>query len=216
MYQIIGLSRLLTAFGSVVAAFVAFVAYLAPPSDANAWMSLAVKASNWVGLVFLIVGQTFLFPWLCRVLGRFAGVRKFLPPIDGAWLATMESNWPKVSQQTDDASIGIYAVKTAKVTIHARLFYIRMNLTSDDGYSTSKTVMVSANRDMQDNSVQIGYIYDNKTINPENTDSTSHNGAALLDIVDDEKGLRMVGAYWTNRNWKQGLNTAGIIRLTRE
>lgn len=93
-----------------------------------------------------------------------------------------------------------------------------MNLASDSRYSTSKTVFVSVSRDDQDSSVQLNYIYENKTPVPESTDSATHNGAARVQIITDGtdgKEVWMEGTYWTDRKWVEGMNTAGTITFRK-
>jgi hypothetical protein len=103
----------------------------------------------------------------------------------------------------------------ATVRIIARLFHIRINLASDNRYSTSKTIFVRATRDPEDGSVVLHYLYRNSTKVPQATDSDYHDGAANLAVERHGDQLWLEGVYWTNRNWHPGLNTAGKITLRR-
>ena len=128
----------------------------------------------------------------------------------------MDSNWPAVQQRAYPGSAPVTLLPVpATVTIIARLFHIRINLTSDNRYSTSKTVFVRATRDAEDGSITLQYLYRNTTKVPEATDSDTHDGAANLCVEGKGSDIWLEGVYWTNRNWHVGLNTAGKITLTR-
>lgn len=70
-------------------------------------------------------------------------------------------------------------------------------------------------RDPEDASVILHYLYRNTTKVPVASDSDCHDGAANLMVEGIGSGIWMEGVYWTNRNWHQGLNTAGKITLRR-
>lgn len=215
MYQIIGAKRSITLFGLLCAAIIALWAVIAPPAQAYSigqWWKITSGSVSLAALAVGLIGQSPIFPWLCRL----PFVRSWFPPLDGEWLASLESNWPAIQQRAEPGSpsISLAPVK-AKVTIIARLFYIRMNLASDDRYSTSKTIFVRATRDPEDGSVMLHYLYRNTTKLPKPTDSDSHDGAATLNVEGVGTAIWMEGVYWTNRNWHLGLNTAGRMTLRR-
>lgn len=161
----------------------------------------------WCRLIFLLVGQTPLFPLLCRL----PIVRKVFPPIDGKWTAVLESNWDKIREMKGiPEGVGNSRVE-GEVRIVSRLLFVRINFKSTTKYSRSKTVCVSVSRDEQDSTVQLNYIYENDTDDPESTDSSRHNGAGRVTISDDPGGVTMEGTYWTDRKWNEGMNTAGKV-----
>lgn len=215
MYQILGIRSALSYFGLLCAAVIAIWAALAPPVDPSSlkeWWKIASAAVAGCGLAVAVIGQTPLFPLLCRL----PVVRSWFPPIDGQWKASLQSNWPAIQQRSLSGSAPVaLAPVPATVTIIARLFFIRMNLASDNRYSTSKTVFVRASRDPEDGSVTLHYLYRNTTKVPETTDSDSHDGAANLCVEGRGADIWLEGVYWTNRNWHIGLNTAGKITLRR-
>lgn len=215
MYQILGISRALSLFGLLCAALTALWATIALPADPGSladWWKLASGAVSLGALAVSLVGQSPLFPLLCRL----PLVRNWFPPIDGEWKASIESNWPAIQQRAQPGSPPVrLAPVAAKVTIIARLFYIRINLTSDDRYSISKTTFVRATRDAEDGSITLHYVYRNSTLIPQATDSDWHDGAANLTVERQGGEIWIEGVYWTNRNWHLGLNTAGKIMLRR-
>lgn len=215
MYQILGIRRALTLFGLLCAAGITFWAVLAPPTDSSSpaeWWKIASGTVSGCGIAVALVGQSPLFTVLCR----FPLIRTWFPPIDGEWKVVLESNWPAIQQRTIP-SISTVSLTPVPATarIISRLFYIRINLTSDNRYSTSKTMFVRATRDPEDGSVTLHYLYKNTTRVPEATDSDSHDGAANLCVEWQGSDIWLEGVYWTNRNWHLGFNTAGRISLRR-
>ncbi|MFG1420900.1 Cap15 family cyclic dinucleotide receptor domain-containing protein [Roseixanthobacter liquoris] len=214
MYQILGVSRSLTLFGFLCGVIFVVLLVLAPPEHASllAWWSLAVKSVSVAGLLVWLIGATPLFPLLCKL----PYLRRWFPPIEGEWAAALESNWPAIDTRSQPAqSEVLLAPVHASVTIIARLFFIRMNLAAADRYSTSKTIFVHAERDPHDGSISLHYVYRNTTLDPRPTDSAFHLGAGCLTIEGKDDDIWFEGVYWTNRNWRRGLNTAGKITLRR-
>jgi hypothetical protein len=215
MYQIIGGKLALTWFALLCAAVIVVWAVWQPPHDPSSlgeWWKIASTVVSAAGLIVAILGQTKLFEFICRA----PLIKTWFPAISGEWTATLASNWPAIQERTQPGGPSVpLAPVTAKVTIIARLFFIRINLVSDDRYSTSKTLFVRASRDPEDGSVTLHYIYWNTTKVPKATDSDSHDGAAALTLENQGDELWLEGVYWTNRNWHQGLNTAGKITLRR-
>ncbi len=213
MYQILGIKNALSLFGLLCAAVIVAWAVLFPPADLSSisgWWKIASGSVSGSALVVGLIGQSPLFPLLCRL----PFVRSWLPPINGEWNAELGSNWPVIQQRAQpDRPLMALAPVTADVKIIARLFYIRIDMTSEHRYSISKTVFVRAARDPEDGSVTLHYLYRNSTRLPEATDSSSHEGAACLTVESSGRNVTLEGVYWTNRNWHLGLNTAGTITL---
>lgn len=208
MYQIFGIKSCLTGFAQMCM-IVALILYMWHPASTAVevfrLISSAVTIS--IGLVY-VLGQTVLFPLLCR------RVLKCFPDIDGEWAAELNSNWQKIAEKS-----GISAKSTtpvmARIKIVSRLFFVKIHLASDSGYSKSHTLTVKILKDKEDDRVELCYIYDNITNNPESSDSSRHFGAACLEMHKTENEVYFEGVYWTNRNWQNALNTAGTIVLRR-
>jgi hypothetical protein len=210
MYQIMGL-KVFVAWSAAVAAAIAVIsAYL---SGANDILWLYKSASYGVSgiALMLMIGQSPAFPLLCRL----PVVRLVFPDIDGTWEGQMDSNWPVIAERSG-LPAGNGGRKTATVYIRARLLHISLKLETHDHYSSSRTVCVRLTRDDEHGDCRLWYVYDNVTRKPEATDTERHYGCAYLEPKSDGRGgLRLDGAYWTNRNWEKGLNTAGSITLKR-
>lgn len=213
MYRIFGVMKCMTTFAAIVA-FDAFMrAYLfGAISIPDIWPHLA-KASGDVALATILLGQTPLFPLICRyVLPGWP-----FPDIDGQWIGEIESNWNLVGlRSSHQQSAAPDQPIPVKVKIIARLFFIRINLISSDDYSVSKTSFVNISKDPEDKSIQLSYLYKNITLRPKPTDCAEHDGAALLSFRKlDDNTKQLFGTYWTNRAWSKGLNTAGTINLKK-
>ncbi|MGY2686116.1 Cap15 family cyclic dinucleotide receptor domain-containing protein [Pseudomonas tolaasii] len=217
MYQVFGLQRVL--YGFTVLCFGIFLARVIlfhtgwADSFGDAWRVVSSSIALGTGLV-VIVGQTALFPKLCRL----PILRNYFPPIDGCWEAQLESNWVKIRNLMGQDGEPDSEPMKAEIQIISRLFFVRMNLVSNTRYSTSRTVFVSVSRDKQDSSIQLNYIYENRTPVPESTDCTIHNGAARVQIITDrvnQDEVWMEGTYWTDRKWVEGMNTAGKITFRK-
>ena len=186
-----------------------------PPMPYVSQVSVTVIAVS--ALVFA-VGQTFVFPWLCSL----PGVWRLFPNINAEYAVEISSNWsiiearsagrePDISPAGDPSLFN----RVGKARISARLTRIDMILTMDDKYLTSETLTFSVQRHRGERKPVLFYVYDSHVSAPKSTDSQRHLGAARISIPLERRPKVLEGNYWTDRNWHQGLNTAGHIRLTR-
>lgn len=215
MYQVIGLTKTLSAFAITCLAvflllnFHNLQALLDGPLQG---LQRPVMSAVWWGsIVFYVLGETPLFVWLCRA----PLIRKFLPPIDGEWDVQLQSNWGVMQKwlgQGDGALL--HAVK-GRVKIKARFSKVQMEFVSESKYSDSKTISVSVRPSEQMGLIELNYMYVNYTQVPVATDTNTHTGAARVFVKERGKGLVMEGTYFTDRKWTEGLNTAGTITFTK-
>jgi hypothetical protein len=214
MYQVLGIQKCLGYFALLCFIVFGALSFWRLPevfSEFAAFWSVAKMAMGVSTVLLLGVGQTPLFPWLCKL----PLVRKFFPPIDGDWQVTIRSNWNLVRQLTGQQAGDTLFTKQGKITITSRLFSVRMKFQSDDKYSKSSTTIVGVRRDPEHGTIELNYSYHNVTRNPELTDSGCHYGSARVEVHDEKEGVSLDGEYWTNRNWNKGLNTAGMIFFER-
>lgn len=215
MYQVIGLPKTLTVFG-ILCLIIFLLVYnmqvpvlLAGPVP-TLWR--AVSSSVALGsLSIYILGQTPLFPWLCRL----PVISTYLPPIEGEWDVHLKSNWDVIQKRLELGDGAQLFTKTGKINIKARFFNISMEFVSEDNYSVSKTINVAVRPSDHLGLFELSYIYINHTIVPYSTDTDQHTGAARVLVKKVGDDLMMDGTYFTNRNWTKGLNTAGTVTLTR-
>ena len=139
MYEIFGLKRLLRGFAALCG--IIAVALWASFDATHSIMGFAryLSAAVTIGLALIwAVGETKLFPWLCRL----PPINLVLPDIDGSWQGTLLSNLPRVQQRLADPSLppaDLLAVPV-EVTIIARLFFVHVELVSDNNYTRSRTL----------------------------------------------------------------------------
>lgn len=214
MYQIYGIKSCLAVYALLCAVTTALWLLCLPalPHGVAEYYKIASSTVTCWGIVIAVLGQTSLFPLLCR----YAPTKYFFPDIDGCWTAELRSNWPEIAKRS-----GLPPQNTnptsAEIDVISRLFFVAISLHSDTGYSRSKTLSVSMRRNPEDRQLSLNYVYENNTVNPLESDSDRHLGAASLNLITREAdGKKFEGVYWTNRNWNKALNTAGSITLKRK
>jgi len=188
---------------------------LVPAMPFLSQVSVSVIAVS--ALVFF-VGETVVFPWLCNL----PAVWRVFPNIDAEYTVDISSNWSIIEARNagrqpdtspDDGPVLFDRVGKAKIS--ARLTRIDMTLAMDDRYLSSETLTCSLQRHRGERKPVLFYVYDSHVSAPKSTDSQRHLGAARLSIPLERCPKVLEGNYWTDRNWHQGFNTAGHIRLTR-
>ncbi|MBS1092964.1 hypothetical protein JK208_15445 [Gluconobacter sp. Dm-74] len=230
MYSVIGIKRILAAYGWIATFFLGIillierVRLLSALTTSNIFPVLGVfwgavgKALMLAAGLLWLLGETPLFAVVCR--NRW--IRRFVPDLDGKWVGTVNSNWLLISHRSSVAQSppdpGVeqrIAPTNVTVTIQARLLSVTMTLEADTNYSDSETLLVGVTKRPGSGVVEVRYIYQNRTRNPQRSDSASHLGAAILDLEQKGNEMFLTGPYWTNRNWQNGLNTAGTVTFRR-
>ncbi|NVZ35541.1 hypothetical protein HX779_26465 [Pseudomonas sp. A4002] len=215
MYQVMGISKTLGYFATTcVVVFLVMNHSDISALVAGPLMDLRRPITSAVTIaagVFWVLGQTPLFVLICRL----PFVRTYLPPIDGEWDMELKSNWGIMQKwlgQGDGASL---ITVPGKVKIKARLFSVKLEFASADGYSESKTISVSVRPSDQTGLLELNYMFINYTQIPVATDTSTHTGAARVFVKKSGGELYMEGTYFTDRKWTEGLNTAGLVTFTR-
>jgi len=121
-----------------------------------------------------------------------------------------------VSWKSDDPELDMES-KSIAMSVKADMFGFSISVSSEDGYSGSTVLHSEITKHPQTGQFFISYLFQGEVPNPESTDDALYDGAAKLAIIFNDSGeMTLSGHYWTNRAWQRGLNTAGLIRLTRE
>ncbi len=216
MYQVLGIKATLRLFGlGCLLIFICILfgyAYFQPGAltGFGAYWRAASASVSIVSAAVVILGETPIFPWACR---RIPFVRRYFPPIEGLWDVTVKSNWGAIQRLMGNNDVEPLISKAGTIRITSRFFRVCLVFQGDDKYSSSHSICVSVLRDPDHGTTQLNYIYHNKTLVPETTDASSHNGAARVNIQDDGNVVTLEGVYFTDRKWTEGLNTAGLIRF---
>ncbi|AUF96924.1 hypothetical protein CXQ80_14290 [Pseudomonas sp. 02C 26] len=215
MYQVIGVTKTLGYFATTCVVVFLIMHYkdistlvAGPLIDLGRPISSAVTIGAGV---FWVLGQSPLFAWLCRA----PLICKYLPPIEGDWDMQLKSNWG-IKQKWLGQGDGTSLISVpGKVKITARLFSVKMEFTSANGYSESKTISVSVRPSDQTGLLELNYMFINYTQIPVATDTNTHTGAGRVFVKESDGELYMEGTYFTDRKWTEGLNTAGQVTLTK-
>jgi hypothetical protein len=230
MYSVIGIQRILSVYGVAAILIVGGILYVEwthllsvlttgdPLHVVEMFWAAVAKALMIASVLLWLLGETPLFAALFQ--NRL--FRRVIPDLDGEWVGTVESNWHLVSRRSSvahflpDSGMGQPTTSTnVRVTIKARLLSVTMTLETDILYSTSETLLVGVTKRPGSGVVEVRYIYQNRTLIPKPSDSSNHFGAAILDLEQRKNEMVLIGPYWTNRNWQNGLNTAGTVTLRR-
>lgn len=215
MYQLIGPWRLLTAFGTLAAIIALSHSLFVPVSGFSDLWRVASTSVTLAGVVVLLVGQTALFPIVCRL----PLVNRWLPPIDGEWTGQFTTNFPEIAKAFGLETPHLSDPVIADFTIRARLFDVTISSVSVSprpGYMRADTTAFRITRCVQPKRDVIHYVFDAVVSNPDPTDVDRFYGAARLTILGAGDQIRLEGAYWTDRNWQRGQNTAGTLTLNRK
>lgn len=150
------------------------------------------------------------------------------PDLNGTWRGTLSSNWPVIDRMAKAAkgelpafdpfgAEGLMDLQPVPMTLRIRAgwFKIHVRMETDTRYSNSRTVSVAPIRGQDGDPHALSYVFENSTPNPVATDSANHRGAAWLSIRMDTAAPTLEGVVWTERNWRKGLNTAGLLSVTR-
>lgn len=215
MYQIIGLPKTLTLFGTICLIVFLVLHYCNIPALLSGplpdlWRAVSSSVIFGSGLLYLL-GQTPAFAWLCRL----PLVCKLFPPIDGEWDIHLDSNWGVMQKWLGQGDGSALYTVPGKVRIKSRFFNVMMEFESLNKYSESKTITVSVRPSEQVGLFELNYMFINYTLIPASTDANTHNGAARIVVKQAGDDLFMEGTYFTDRKWTEGLNTAGKVTLTR-
>lgn len=190
-----------------------------------------ITALRFLALVVVLgatyfLGASFYYSGWRIIWRKFPILNKLLfPDLNGIWLGSSDSNWPVIRKMKDGALSegGITEEELEKVSlqrndmaveIKASLFKVKvlgkLSATNGDSYSIISAMLKKEDAE----TVNLAYIYEQSIPDPKTTDQDMHIGAANL-AWNTCSPNKLEGVYWTRRNWRQGLNTAGLIYLQK-
>ncbi len=102
-----------------------------------------------------------------------------------------------------------------KITVKQNLFSLVMIFHGQNDYSNSETIFVKPVRTKESGRFKLAYLYENASPKPMKTDEQKHYGAGIAELRWIDGKPEISGLYWTNRNWPDGLNTAGEILMQK-
>lgn len=210
MYELFGLNRMLQFFAVLVLITVLLIWLTFGGGEGASGFLRYIFPAVGTGLALVwILGDTVVFPFVCRL----PMVNKVVPDIDGQWIGYIHSNWPIVEDRAANPRPEPQAIEI-EVAIKARWTYVHMTIAST--YLRSETLALRPVRHARSGQLELLYIFESVLPNPGASDGDVHLGAARLQLLGDGQTPRFEGVYWTNRNWRQGHNTAGRVELRRK
>lgn len=196
------------------------------PPESKGWLSyVSTAVSIWAAALLVLGGSSkYWSPW--RLVWRlFPALNDAaFPDLNGEWEGTTSSNWPVIGAMKEHAigegklnmeSLEDVELQSDRITLRVQASLFKLNVTAQlhgtDSLSHSITARVL--RDEARDEFDLSYIYRQETPQAGLLDEASHLGAAVLRY--DRDNDKLCGQYWTKRRWRMGLNTAGLIEVTR-
>ena len=172
-------------------------------------------------IMFGPYGRWAIWRWIWKI---FPPLNKIFPDINGIWYGSTSSNWPIIKKMFDvsqmDCTISQEELNSIPlqtdvlaIEIKATLFKVQVTASLSSTKGKSYSIIVCPRKDIH-NRLFLTYVYNQDTPKPSATDADNHLGAVDL-MIDIDSLNKAEGNYWTRRNWKQGLNTAGRLELQR-
>lgn len=185
------------------------------PVELNDWVRLITSTISLSAIVISVFG---ILPIWRLMWFIFRPLNWWIfPDLNGSWGISMNSNigeiakyHPKLKKVTPNTEV------TGTVTIIQNWFGLTMVFHGDDGYSDSETIFVKLTRTKESKRFKIAYLYENETPTASDTDEQRHFGAGRAEVRWVEGNLEISGHYWTNRKWRDGMNTAGTFLMSKK
>jgi hypothetical protein len=227
MYSTLSLKRLVAwlALPPLIIFMLLAILLHVPQNLKEGWSLASRVLSGWGIFLFMFgSGSQWWRPW--RLVWRIPGVQQFIfPDLNGKWIGKTRSNWPSVKAMFDAyekrekpghaGSLDLVALQDddIELKITASFFRLRVEgkLSNTGGTSHSISAQVAWNDYLE--RFELGYLYNQSTPTPLQTDEALHLGSAYL--VLDMEAVTLKGEYWTKRSWRRGLNTAGMLEVAR-
>jgi len=228
VYSAFGSSRLAYVMLAVFAVFVlVFVAILG--SAEQPWPVIRLfgfLTSVFLVLLYLLLGFSgYWAPWW--ILWRRYPMLNVVcfPDLNGIWYGMTQSNWPVVSRlreaaaaegALDPAELAEIELVSGELAIEvsASLFGIAVRSSAGNADADPTTVTVRAQKNFETGNFELCYVFRQVTSDPRAAEESSHLGAAMLEVRPGAKST-LEGSYWTRRNWREGMGTAGTISARR-
>ena len=190
------------------------------------------------GIVWLIaVGLS--FNWIWRPVWSFTKRVSFLPDLNalmfpdlnGKWVMQLESNWSRQLQilkaageseasfdprKCEPEELAALMPMELQAEIEQTWWTIKItviNPTGDSPIKESKTYIVIPRKKTENEPPSLCYFYDQTNDTDNLADDPIFSAAACL--AYDIKADQLEGTFWTARQWRRAINTAGRMTLSR-
>lgn len=169
--------------------------------------------------IFIAVTHPIVWRWFWSVpgVGRLLSTQ-IVPDLTGFWKFTVQSNYPIIAALKEER--GLVQSDTGLSEYVFIGFFRQGWLTSDfevfghDGsiLDSSDTLLVEFRPGPNKRKKKIFWFYEQTNKLVDKGDTGTFQGASELEI---QRPTLITGLTWSNRNWENGGNTAGPIRLER-
>ncbi len=226
MYRLLPWKKSITTLLFVVIAFAVYVDEIEACFGLNLPDHLVVRYLPLI-LPLLITGIFSPYgrwaPW--RLIWKICPpLNKIFPDINGVWYGSTYSNWPRIKKLFDASQMDCTTnreelnciplqVDALVIEVKANLFKVQITASLSSTTGQSYSIIVCPRKDIH-NRLFLTYVYNQDTPKPAVTDADNHLGAVDL-MIDTDSFNKGEGNYWTRRNWKEGLNTAGRLEIQR-
>ncbi|WP_067739226.1 hypothetical protein [Novosphingobium naphthalenivorans] len=153
------------------------------------------------------------------------------PDLNGTWDMQLESNWSRQEQlleastdrrksfdirKCDAEELAPLMSMTLRAEIEQNWWSIKMTVTNpnqDSPIKESKTYIAIPRKKSEHTPASLCYFYDQTNETDSLSDDPIFSAAACLSY--DEGRDRLEGTFWTARQWRRAINTAGKLTLIR-
>lgn len=194
---------------------------------------LAIPGIVWLIMVAFTVNPIWRFFWKCSKKVSFLNLNKrVFPDLNGEWEMALESNWSRQEQILDAAfdqrqsfdmrTCGEDDLKPLwKMQLLAKIeqswWSIKITVTNpnqDSPIRKSQTYIVNPRKKGEREPASLCYFYDQVNDTDNLADDPIFSAAACLSY--DETNDCLEGTFWTARQWRRAINTAGRLTLKRK
>lgn len=196
--------------------------------------TLAIPGIVWVVLLSLTFNPFWRWVWArSKAISFLPDLNdKVFPDLNGEWEMVLESNWSRQEQLLNAAgdrreafdprtcnSDDLAPLKrmTLKAKIAQSWWSIKMTVTNPAANSPikeSSTYIVMPRKKTENRLPSLCYFYDQTNDTDNQADDVVFSAAACLTY--ELKKDTLEGTFWTARQWRRAINTAGKITLTRK
>ena len=195
---------------------------------------LAIPGIVWVLLLGLTFNPVWRWVWArSKAISWLPDLNdKVFPDLNGEWEMLLESNWSRQEQLLDAAGdrrksfdprtcgeneLAPLKPMTLKAEIAQSWWSIKMTVTNpaaDSPIKESNTFIVMPRKKTENAPPSLCYFYDQTNDTDNQADDPVFCAAACL--AYELKSDLLEGTFWTARQWRRAINTAGKITLTRK
>jgi len=177
---------------------------------------LAIPSIVWATCVALTWNPIWRWVWaVSKRVGWLPDLGHLVfPDLNGKWAMTLRSNWSRPMQLLDAAADRRRRFDPPE--IEQSWWSIKITVTNpraDTPIKNSTSYIVMPRKRSETERPSLCYFYCQQNDTDNQADDLSFDAAACL-FYDNEKD-QLEGTFWTARQWRRAINTAGTLTLDR-